>query len=115
MKSHMWALSNANYNNFTPSHEKPENIHINLQCLKNFTKSYPANIYMFKVNNRNTKKKCGICSELTIKTPEQHHYVQNNITDIVLVSLLLNLTSFTFSAATPFSSVSIVDFKQVNV
>ena len=31
-----------------------------------------ANIYLFKVNNRNTKKRCEICSELTIKTPERH-------------------------------------------
>ena len=26
---------------------------------------------MFKVNNRNTKTRCEICSKLTIKTPEQ--------------------------------------------
>ena len=32
-----------------------------------------ANIYLFKVNNRNTRKKCEICSKLTIKTPEQRH------------------------------------------
>ena len=31
----------------------------------------PAGNYMFKVNNRNTKPKCEICSELTIKTPER--------------------------------------------
>ena len=34
---------------------------------------YPANIYLFKVNNRNTTKMCEICSKLTIKTPEQRH------------------------------------------
>ena len=28
---------------------------------------------MFKVNCRNTKTKCEICSKLTIKTPEQLH------------------------------------------
>ena len=33
----------------------------------------PANIYLFKVSNRNTRKKCEICSKLTIKTPEQRH------------------------------------------
>ena len=26
--------------------------------------------YMFKVNNRNTRTRCKICSKLTIKTPE---------------------------------------------
>ena len=32
---------------------------------------FPANIYLLKVNNRNTRKRCEICSKLTIKTPEQ--------------------------------------------
>ena len=31
----------------------------------------PANIYLFKVNNRNSRNKCEIYSELTIKTPER--------------------------------------------
>ena len=37
---------------------------------------YPVNIYLFKINNRNTRKICGICSNLTIKTLEdrQLHY-----------------------------------------
>ena len=26
----------------------------------------PADIFLFKVNNRNTRKRCEICSELTI-------------------------------------------------
>ena len=29
-----------------------------------------ANIYLFKVNNRNSRKKCEICSKLTIKTTD---------------------------------------------
>ena len=33
--------------------------------------SYPVNIYLFKVTNRNTRKKCEIYSKLTIKTPER--------------------------------------------
>ena len=33
----------------------------------------PTNIYLFKVNNRNTRKRCEICSKLTIKTPERRH------------------------------------------
>ena len=32
------------------------------------TTMYSANIYLFKVNNRNTRKRCKICSKLTIKT-----------------------------------------------
>ena len=34
-------------------------------------KIYPAGNYMFKVNNRNTRTRCEICSKLTIKTPER--------------------------------------------
>ena len=30
----------------------------------------PTNKYMLKFNNANTKKRCEICSKLTIKTPE---------------------------------------------
>ena len=33
----------------------------------------PANIYLFKVTYRNTRKRCEICLKLTIKTPERHH------------------------------------------
>ena len=33
----------------------------------------PTNIYLFNVNNRNTTKRCEICSKLTIKTPERRH------------------------------------------
>ena len=29
----------------------------------------PARIYLLKVNNRNTKTRCEICSMLTVKTP----------------------------------------------
>ena len=31
---------------------------------------HPAKIYLFKVNNRNTRKRCELYSELTTKTPE---------------------------------------------
>ena len=40
-----------------------------------YKQSIPANIYMFIVNNRNTRKRNKICSKLTIKTSE-HLYVQ---------------------------------------
>ena len=29
----------------------------------------PANIYFFKVNNRNTRRRCEICSKLSLRTP----------------------------------------------
>ena len=34
----------------------------------NFIGWYPANIYLLKVNSRNTRKRREICSKLTIKT-----------------------------------------------
>ena len=35
---------------------------------------YPAGIYLLKVNNRNTRTWCEICSKLTIKTPERRQW-----------------------------------------
>ena len=55
---------------------------------------YPVVIYMFKVNNRNSRTRCEICSKLTIKTPERRHVVPQKVLwrpCIVLVSLLLTL------------------------
>ena len=34
----------------------------------------PAGIYLVKVNKRNTRTRCEICSKVTIKTPEQCHW-----------------------------------------
>ena len=33
-----------------------------------------ASIYLFKVNKRNSRKRCEIGSKLTLKTPEQCHF-----------------------------------------
>ena len=35
---------------------------------------FPASIYPLKVNNRNTRTSCKICSKLTIKTSEWRHW-----------------------------------------
>ena len=52
------------------------------------TTVYPAKIYFFKVNNRNTRKRYEICSKLTIKT-----FIVNfeHILYLFLVFLLLIL------------------------
>ena len=39
--------------------------------ISHIDKQIPANIYLFKVNNRNTRKWCKICSKLTIETLER--------------------------------------------
>ena len=62
--------------------------------------SEPAGIYLLKVNTRNTRARCEICSELTIKTPERLQwrfffgvFTVNfeDISHLVLVFLLLTL------------------------
>ena len=45
----------------------PEHLSVLLLLENNF----PANIYLFKINNRNTKKRCEICPKLTLRTPER--------------------------------------------
>ena len=42
-----------------------------VQLLVKAEKTHPAGNYLFKVNNRNTRTRCEICSKLTIKAPEQ--------------------------------------------
>ena len=62
--------------------------------------NHPANVYLFKVNNRNTRKRCEICSKLTIKTTERSHWRRSgvfivnfeHIAHFFLMFLLLNLS-----------------------
>ena len=63
---------------------------------------YPAGNNMFKVNDRNTKTRCEICSKLTIKTPEWRRWHRSGV---FIVS---------FEHISLCSSVSIVNFEQVN-
>ena len=61
----------------------------------------PANIYLFKVNKRKTKKSCEICSMSAIKTPKRRHWRRagvfivnfEHISNLVLVFLLLTLNN----------------------
>ena len=46
-----------------------------------------ANIYLLEFNNKNTRKRCEICSKVTIKTPK-------HVIDVALVFLLLTLNIF---------------------
>ena len=39
----------------------------------------PAGIHLLRVNNRNTRTRCEICSKLTIKTPEQRQWRRSDI------------------------------------
>ena len=42
-------------------------------------RSYPANIYLLKVNRRNTRKRCEICSKLAIKTPKRCQWRRSSV------------------------------------
>ena len=61
--------------------------------------NYPVGIYLLKVNKRNTRTRCEICSKLTIKIPERRQWRRfgifivnfEHISQIVLVFLLLTL------------------------
>ena len=37
------------------------------------TLKYPANIYLFKVKIETLKKRCEVCSKLTVTTSERRH------------------------------------------
>ena len=61
-----------------------------------------AGIYLLKVNNRNTRRRCETCSKLTIKTPEERRWCRSgifivnfeHISNPVLVFLLLTLNMY---------------------
>ena len=63
------------------------------------TKRNPAGIYLLKVSNRSTRKRCRIYSKLPIKTQERRHWRHSgvfivnfeHISHLALVFLLLTL------------------------
>ena len=61
----------------------------------------PAGICLLKVNNRNTKTMCKICSKLTIKMPERRQWRRSGI-------FIVNFEHFT-----PCFIVSVVKFEHV--
>ena len=67
----------------------------------NFQTNKMRSKYMFKVNNRNTKTRYEICSKLTIKASERHQWRR-----------CFHCQLWTYF--TSWSSVSIVNFEQVN-
>ena len=69
--------------------------------LLSYSELFPTNIYLLKVNNRNYRKRCEICSKLTMKTAELR---QRRLSGVFIVN---------FEHITPFSSVSIVHLEQI--
>ena len=62
--------------------------------------------YLFKVSNRNTRKRCKMRSKLTIKTPERSHRRRSDVFNI--------LNTWLWTYFTHFSNVSFTDFKHIN-
>ena len=48
-----------------------------IKCI--IANNFPANIYLFKVNNRNNRKRCDICSTLIIKAPERRYWLCSGV------------------------------------
>ena len=65
----------------------------------NFTIILPAGIYLFEINNRNTKTMCETCSKLTIKIPERRQWCRSGVFIVNFENIL---------------HVSVVNFEQVN-
>ena len=67
-----------------------------LKLLTQSEATIPIGDWMFKVNNRNTRARCDICSMLIIKTPERRHWPRSvffiinfeHISHLVLLFLL---------------------------
>ena len=73
------------------------------QCQTNqYLNLLPAGNYMFKVNNRNTRTRCEICSKLTIKTAERRHWRRSGV-------FIVNFEHISHLC----SSVSFVNFEHV--
>ena len=87
------------------------------QIWQSIIENYPANIYMFKFNNRNTKKRSKLCSKLTIIIPERHHWRHSGVFIIAKLHVYgyrfdkasLRLTQLTFTC----SKSTIKIFKKV--
>ena len=63
------------------------------------TGSSPAAISLLKVNNENTRTMCKICSNLSVKTPEQCHWRRScvfneNFEQISHIILVFHLLKF---------------------
>ena len=77
-----------------------------IQSLKNDVSSFqsPADISLLKVNNRNTRTRCEICSKITIKIPERRQWRHSGIFIVNFEHVVV---------VTPCSSIYIVNFEHV--
>ena len=69
-----------------------------------FSHKNPSNNYLLKIDSRNTRKRCEICSKLTIKIPEWRQ-----------LTLFCCLYCYLWAYFAPFSIVLIADFEEITV
>ena len=53
-------------------------------------------MYLLKVSNRNTRKRCEVCSKLIIKTPERRHRHRSGIFIVTFEPISHLFSAFTF-------------------
>ena len=86
----MWRNKSKSHYIIFPT--KGKNCQFLWYCEEYISHNYPASIYMFKVNNKNTTTRCEICSKLTIKTrrPEHRHWLGRRVTQTTSGNLTEN-------------------------
>ena len=58
---------------------KIKHVHLNTWRRSKNVPKIPANIYFLKINNRNIRKWCKICSKSIMKTPERRHLSRSGV------------------------------------
>ena len=101
---------NSVFGHFSRSVTVHFHLYLNLNLEENYWRFfvmifavYLAKISLLKVNNRKTRKRCEICSKLTIKAPKRRNWRRSSV-------FVVNIWTY----FTHFSSVSIVNFEQVS-
>ena len=72
-----------------------------IKMIRRLEKISPVGNYMFKVNNRNTRTRCEICSKLTIKTPEDMYYytaIDKELSKKIFFRMLSNLLEIIYQS-----------------
>ena len=100
LHEHPWLYSSSQYDSWVYDwNYRKKNLLEEILFTRADVSSVPTSIYLFKVNNSNIRKRCEICSKLTIKTPERRQcrrsgvFIFNfeRISHLFLVFLLLTL------------------------
>ena len=88
----------------------------NCQVLTLFVTVFPASIYLFRVNNRNNRRRCKICSKLTIKTLERRQWHHCGIFIVTYFSpfctIAISIITL-YSSFFQYSAVVILQYREI--